>query len=119
RVRRRRGYRWIAARHVEPARGYGRVVIGVDQIMHRAGMVGMLGEGLFKNCGSLQLIGVGFVGGRCERRNGIGLEDLGLRIVRILVVDLLQRLSIGVHSLIVAPAVRIPIEGLGGGDVIL
>src|SRR5262252_11164377 len=53
RVRRRRRDRWVAARHVEPVRGYGRVVIGVDQIMHRAGMIGMLGKGLFKNCGSL------------------------------------------------------------------
>src|SRR5262245_49266043 len=87
--------------------------------MHCAGMVGMVGEGLFENCGSFQLIGVGLVGRWRERGHGIAIENLRLRIVWILVVDLLQRVSIGVHALFSVSLVRVPVERLGGRDVVL
>src|SRR5262245_9514886 len=85
--------------------------------MRRAGMMGIALERLFKNCCSRQLIGEALVRGRRERGNGVAVEDLGLRIIRIVDVDLLQRVLVGAHALTSVSLICVPVKGLGSADV--
>ena len=60
-----------------------RLVIGVNQVMRHAGMVGFDGEEFFQHGGGLLAIGESFVVVRFGGEQGERVEDGGFVIVRI------------------------------------
>ena len=98
RVQRGRRDRGVAARGSEAALGKRRVGIGMDEIVRRAGMIGMAGPKIFQDLRGLELARVGLVGqvDRLEDRERV--ERGRLRIIRIGVREPLHRRFVGLRA---------------------
>ena len=109
----------VAPRSAEPARGQGRIVIAVDDVVRDAGMVRLLGQDLLEDRARLQLIGVRLVGRRRRRVQRERIEHRGLAVVGIAPVELLHRLLVGGGPRAMVQLVVVAIVRLDRGDVVL
>jgi hypothetical protein len=80
---------------IEPALRQRWVIICVDEIVQRAGMVRLRSKDLFEDSTGLELFGVGLVAGQRRLVKRQRVEDCRLRIVRIFLHDLFHRLFVG------------------------
>jgi hypothetical protein len=116
RVRRDAG---IAAGGLEALLGQRRIVVGVDQVMRHAGMIGMGLKQRFENFRRPHLVGIGPIGwieiGRGHQR----MQDRGFHVIGIVGRDLTQRLLECLHAGAMVERVAILYEGLQRLDVAL
>src|SRR2546425_11295968 len=90
----------------------------MDDVVRHPGVVRLLGEYLFENRASLELVGVGLVGGWRGGIQGERIEDRGLVIVRIAGVRAFHRLFVGNGSTAMITLVPVAIERLDRGEVV-
>ena len=94
-----------------------RLVVGVDQVVGHAGMVGLDGEEFFQDRRRLLAIGEGGVVVRFGGEQRERVEDRGFVIVRIGLVNLLHRVGVGLGASFVIQLLRVAVEGRDGCDV--
>src|SRR5262249_42633586 len=96
----------------------GRVVVGVEQVMHHPWMIGQLLIEFFQDRRTLELIGEGLVGGRSQGRQSISVENLRFVIIGIFAVKLFQRVTVSTQACSVANLTGFLIDPLVGGNEI-
>ena len=95
RMRHRGGNGGVGARIGQAFLGQFGIVVGVDQVVRHAGVVGIFLEQRLENGGRLELVGEGLVGGRGRDVEREGVEDPRFVILRILAGYALHRLFVG------------------------
>ena len=85
----------VAARGIQALGGDRRVVVGVDEIVGRARMIGLLPEDRLQNRRRAQLVLVGLVGGIEGGRDQQGVQDRCLAVLRIALRHFAHRLFKG------------------------
>ena len=116
---RRRRDLGIAAGGREPAHGQRREVIGVDNVVGDARMVGLLDEHLLENRSRLELPHVRLVSVIYRLVEGERVEDRPFGILGIAEIDLLHRRLISAGPWQMTALVRVPVVDLHGGDIVL
>ncbi len=94
-----------------------RLVVGVNQIVRDAGMIGFGGEERFENLGGCDAVGEGLVMVRFGGQQRQRVEDGSFVIVGKAFVHLLHAIGISFGAGFVVEFVGIAIEGGDGGDV--
>ena len=116
----RRGRRdlGIALGRVETFLGNGRIVVEMDQVMRDAGMPRLALEDRLQNRRALELVGIGFVGGRRCDVECDGICDLRLIVLRIALRQRLHRFEIGQHARAMIDLVVVGVENQQCVDVV-
>ncbi len=107
----------VAPGRLQALLGEGWVVVGVDQVVRHAGMVGVLVEQRLQDLRRPQLVGIGPVRGVEVRRGDERVQDGRFHVLRIGGGDLAHLLLEGRHARRVLKALPVAHKGLHRGHV--
>src|SRR5262245_9568929 len=108
----------IAARRVEALIGQAGIIVIVDEVVRYAGVLRLLGEDFLQNRAADPLVSEALVirvGGGDQRER---IEDAGFAIPRMLLIDLLHGLRVGLGSGLWRALLVVRVVSGDGGDVV-
>jgi hypothetical protein len=108
----------VAGGRAQPFIGDGRIVVGVDQVVRDARMVGLALEYLLQDGRRLKLVGIGLVIRRGGDIEGERVEHLRLVVARIALRKLLHGLEVGLDARAMRDLVVVGKQQRQGGDVV-
>ena len=94
-----------------------RLVVGVDQVVGHAGMVGLGGEELLQDRRRLLAICESCVLVRFGGEQGERVENRGFVVIRVGLVNLLHRVGVRLGASVVLEVLGIAVEGCDGRDI--